>query len=196
MKTRNVVLTVAMVVMSFTLALANDPTSKLVVLSSADSEIFKVIYQGNTEGQVMLQVADRQGNIILTETTNGIQRFMRPVNFSGMPYGMYAITVKDASGVQTQYISYQANAGIEKVTASEFAAQIHIARLKDGKYLFTAASKTKGTINVTILDENNNVLQENKFTVANALALVYNFKSVEGRPVFRIQDEAGNTIVK
>ena len=106
MKTRNVVLTMLAVIVASTFTFAGNPTSKIVVVNQNHSEIFKVIYEGTTVGRVILKVYDQQGRELLTETTKGLSKFMRPINFAGMEAGEYSIEITDANGTQTQKVNY------------------------------------------------------------------------------------------
>lgn len=191
MKTKNIVLSVAVTLAALSFALA-EPTSKMVVMPSQKSEVFNVIYEGASAGKVVLEITDRNGNLLLSETTTGLSKFKRPINFTDMESGVYTITTKDAHGVIKQTVNYQTKS--ESVKTS--SATAHISQLANGKYLLSVANKGTGKVSVTILDGNSNVLHTDSLTVTNYFSLVYNLKQVDGQPVFEVTDEAGNKVIK
>ena len=84
MKTKNAVLTVAAVILASAFTFAANPSSKLAVVSQNNSGIFKVIYEGASAGKVTLRVYDASNNLLVSETTKGINKFMRPLNFTSL----------------------------------------------------------------------------------------------------------------
>lgn len=191
MKTKNVVLSVVATIAAFSFAVAGAP-SKMVVLSSNKAEVFKIIYEGNGNGKVVLEISDRNGKLVFSETTTGLNKFMRPINFTDMEAGVYTITTKDENGVQQQTVNYKVTNG----SAKQGIVSAHVNKLQNGKYLLTVANKGTGKVSVAILDGNDNVIHTDSLTVSNYLGLVYNLKHVEGQPSFEITDEAGNKVMR
>ncbi len=198
MKTRNVVLTVAAVIVASTFTFAGNPTSKVVVVNKNNSEIFKVIYEGTTAGKVTLKVYDSNGNQLLSEITSGLDRFMRPVNFSGMQPGEYSIEITDNNGKHTQKVNYKiADRESSLVSASvkneSSIKTVYITKLKEaGKYLMSVTTDGTKKINVRIFDGADNLLHNEVVTVNGSAGLVYNLKQVEGQPTFLLIDNHGN----
>lgn len=197
MKTRNVVLTVAAVIVASTFTFAGNPTSKVVVVNQNNSEIFKVIYEGTTAGKVTLKVYDNQGIELLSEITSGLEKFMRPVNFSGMQPGEYSIEITDNNGKHTQKVNYKianrsATDGVAVKRESSIKS-VYITKLKEaGKYLMSVNTDGTKKINVRIFDEADNLLHSEVVTVNGSTGLVYNLKQVEGQPTFLVIDNDGN----
>ncbi len=67
-----------------------------------NSAIFKVIYEGATAGKVTLKVYDSNSNLLLTETTKGLNKFIRPLNFGSLDHGVYTVEVTDETGTHSQ----------------------------------------------------------------------------------------------
>jgi len=191
MKTRNVLSTLVVMIASAVFAFAGTP-SKLVVLNANKAEVFKVIYEGPTSAKVILKITDSNGNVLFSETTNGLNKFSRPLNFEGMEPGVYNVELTDDNGTQIQKINYKVSE--EALNANEFKAQANVSRLENGKYLLSVAGKGTGNVNVTILDSNDYVIYHETLTINDYRALVYNVKQVEGQPVFQITDAAGKRI--
>lgn len=198
MKTRNVVLTVAAVIVASTFTFAGNPTSKVVVVNQNNSEIFKVIYEGTTAGKVTLKVYDSNGNQLLSEITSGLDKFMRPVNFSGMQPGEYSIEITDNNGKHTQKVNYKiANreSAIETASVKNESSikTVYITKLKEaGKYLMSVTTEGTKKINVRIFDGVDNLLHSEVVTVNGSAGLVYNLKQVDGQPTFLLIDNDGN----
>jgi hypothetical protein len=198
MKTRNVVMTVTAVIVASTFTFAGNPTSKVVVVSQNNSEIFKVIYEGTIAGRVTLKVYDNKGKQLLTETTNGLSKFIRPVNFDGMDPGEYSIEITDANGTQSQKVNYRIGnetAVIENslVKNESSIKGVHITKLHgEGKYLMSVTTEGTKKINVRIFDETDNLVHSENVTVNGSTGLVYNLKEVQGQPTFLVIDNVGN----
>lgn len=184
MKTKNVVLTVAALILASAFTFAAEPASKVAVVKQTNSGIFRVIYEGATAGKVTLKVYDRQGNQLLSEVTNGLDKFMRPVNFNGMEAGEYTIQIIDATGTQVHKVNYQVE---ENATAAvSNAPAIHITKLQTGKYLMSVATEGSSKINVLIFDGNGNLVHDENRNINQTLGLVYNLNQVEGKPSFQV----------
>ncbi len=198
MKTKNVVLTVAAVIVASAFAFAAEPTSKIVVVNQNNSEIFKVIYEGTTAGKVTLKVYDSKGNELLAETTRGLSKFMRPVNFAGMESGEYSIEITDANGTQAKKVNYKISskaAEIENLSVKNESSikSVHITKLQgEGKYLMSVITDGTKKINVRIFDATENLLHNESVTVNGSIGLVYNLKEVQGQPTFLVVDNTGN----
>jgi hypothetical protein len=193
MKTRNAVLMLAAAVVSSTMALAGDPSPKMAILNSNNSEVYKVIYEGAKGENVTLKVSNIFGKVILSESIKGKNRFSCPLNFAGLDAGVYTVAVTDENGTVTQQVAYGVKS--EK-SQSETLRFVHVGKLQDGKYLMAVNSKTAGNITVSILDGDENVIYNESLAVNGTLAKIYNIKKVEGTPVFRITDNEGFKVVR
>jgi len=186
MKTKSFVFAVTMALISV-VAVAADPVGPtVVVVNQKESCMLKVIYQGAQVGKVSLKIYDAANHIVFTETINGVEGFVRPINFKGMEAGVYKIEIADAAGKRTQTIEHN----VEKALSA-----IHISKIGvDSKYLLSVANKgTSEKINVRIFDGNNNQLHNEVLTVNGDLGLVYNLKNVTGVPTFEVTNQAGVT---
>ena len=177
MKTKNVVLTLAAVIVASAFTFAATP-SKVAVVQNNDG-IYKVIYEGATSGKVTLKIYDNSSNVIFSETKKGLSKFMLPLNFTGLEQGEYSIEIADETGTQIKKVNYTS---ADAVVA---AKAVHFTKLQDGKYLMSAA--TEGNINVQIFDGNDNLVHSEDLVVNGKLGLVYNLKGVQGQPTFLVK---------
>ena len=158
----------------------------LAVVPVKGTEIFKVIYQGETSGKVKLNIYDVTGSLIFTETLNGVDGFIRPLNFNGLQFGEYTIELTDASGKKIEKITYSPQEkSIKNIRISKIA--------NEEKYVVSVASEGAEVINVRIYDEQNNLVHNETTEIAGNFAQVYAIKNISGGLVFQITDKAGNT---
>ena len=183
MKTKNTVLTLAAIVVS---AFAFAATPKMAVIGQTKTGTYKVYYESPSAGKVTLKVYDNSSNEIFSETIKGLNKFMRPLNFAGMEAGVYTIEISDESGKQVEKVTYAQNAAETTIKA------YHVCKLQDGKYLVSVANEGTENINISVFDNNENLIHTESRTVNGGLGLVYNLKQVSGQPVFVITDNAGN----
>lgn len=187
MKTKSVVFALIMAFVSVA-AVAADPVGpKVVIINQKESGIFKVIYEGGQTGRVTIKIYDQTGRAVFTESINGADGFIRPVNFTGMEPGEYTIEVANASGKQVQKISYRMDSKVNT---------IHVAKLGDeSKYLLAVGNEGAEEINVRIFDGDNNLVHNENLTINGNFGLVYNLKNVTGEPTFEVTNKLGTTKV-
>ncbi|HTH55990.1 MAG TPA: hypothetical protein VL728_08075 [Cyclobacteriaceae bacterium] len=186
MKTKSTVLTLVATVVSV-LAFAANP--KMAVVGQQKNGTYKVYYEGASTGKVTLKVYDNSSREIFTETIKGLNKFMRPLNFAGMDPGVYTIEISDENGTQAQNVIHIKNAK-EETTIKAF----HVCKLQDGKYLVSVANEGTQDINISVYDNNENLIHTENRTVNGDLGLVYNLRQVSGQPVFVVTDMAGNNL--
>lgn len=182
MKTKSIL--IAALAMVASVAFATEPTSKVVVINQKQAGTYKVIYEGAQQGKVKMNIRNSSGETVFTETINGLNGFIRPVNFSGLEFGEYTIEIADAAGKQTQTVNYQNTAVVAK--------NVHVAKIgAEAKYLLAVANPGSEQINVKIFDGENNLVHNETVTVNGSLGLVYNLKEVAGTPTFQVSDNSG-----
>ena len=159
-------------------------TSHLVVVNQKNSGTFKVIYEGEKVGNVKMTILNSKKQVFFKETTQNVDGFIRPVNFTGMEPGEYSIEIADASGKQIQNIVYSNETSVKSVQVSKIK--------EEGKYLLAVANSGPEQINVRIFDGANNLVHNEDLTINGDFGLVYNLKDVAGVPTFEVTDKTGN----
>ena len=81
-------------------------TKGMAVIAVRGSEVFKVIYKGQSAGKVKLNVYDKESTLVFSESFASIDGFIRPLNFSALNSGDYFIELVDANGKKTEKISH------------------------------------------------------------------------------------------
>jgi hypothetical protein len=185
MKTKSIVSTLAVLVMTATMSLAMEPVNpKLVVINQEGTNVFKVIYEGAQKGDVTMNVFSKDGTKVYSETLRRVEGFIRPLNFIGMAPGEYKVEVTSETGNVIQSMNYRTQTRIDNV---------HIAQLSgQPKYLLSIPGRGEAVINVKVIDGLENIVHEQTLTFKGDLGLVYDTKRVFGQPTFEITDQLGN----
>ena len=157
----------------------------MAVVAVKGSDVFKVIYKGETASKVKLNVYDASSRIVFSETMSSVTGFIRPLNFTGLQFGEYTIELTDASGKKTEKVSFMPTKSV---------ASIHVSKIKsaEGKFLVSVANSNKETITVKIFDGSNNLLHIDSRETTGEFAQLYSVKDIPGAVSFEISDNAGN----
>lgn len=168
-------------------AVKDEPRKGMAVIPVKGSEIFKVVYKGETSGKVKLSVLDAKANVILTETFNTVDGFIVPLNFAGLSYGEYTIEVADSFGnKKVEKVVYGAQKEVKYVHISKISAQ-------EGKYLLSVINNAGvGSVDVKIYDERNNLIHSETKEVNKEFAQVYKLKNTSASYTFEVSDSNGN----
>ena len=156
----------------------------LAVVPVKGSEVFRVIYKGESASKVKLNVYNSLSQVIFSETVNSSGGFIRPLNFSGLQFGEYTIELTDASGKKSEKVNYQ-----PQISAS----QVHVSRLAEanGKFLVSVAQHNGEPITVRIFDEANRLIFSDTRNEAGDFAKLYALKNVDGAVTFEVSNSSG-----
>ena len=177
----------ALVVLSSAVSFAgkDEPKSGFAVISVKGSEVFKVIYKNEVTGKVKLNIYNASGSVIFSETQYGSDGFIRPLNFTGLASGEYTIELIDASGKKIEKVFYEPKSNIK---------QVHISKLSNeaGKFLLAIANTGKESINVSIYDNDNNLVHTESRIISGDFAQVYKLSNASLSYTFQVTDKSGN----
>ena len=186
MKTQVMCIAAFMVIAASVAAVGKDePRAGMAVVPVKGSEVFKVIYKGESASKVKLNVLDASSDIVFTETFNNMDGFIRPLNFSGLQFGEYTIEVTDAQGTRVERINYQ---------PMKAERAVHVSKLvKDqGSFLLSVAKNSGQSITVKIFDTYSNLLYTGSRSDSGDFAQLFTVKDVDGGVTFEISDNAGH----
>jgi len=190
MKARSLFLAALVTVVSLATAVGKDVprNTGLAVVPVKGSEIFKVIYKGETTGRVKLNIYNASSRIIFSESINVGDGFICPLNFAGLEPGEYTLELVDVTGAKK----------VEKVkylTSTASSKNVHISKLvkEEGKFLVAVTNAGTEKINVRIYDGANNLVHSESREVKGDFAQLYTIKNVTGGLTFEVSDEAGYT---
>ncbi|MEX2232367.1 MAG: T9SS type A sorting domain-containing protein [Cyclobacteriaceae bacterium] len=184
MKTKTLFFAMLLTVSTAAFALGKDKPG-MTVVAVKGSEVFKVIYQGETTGKIRLNIFDEQGRMIHSETIVGLSGFICPLNFKGLQSGNYTIELVDGTGKHREKVVY--------LPVSEMKS-IHVSKLRseEGKFLFVIANAQDEPIRLKIYDERKSLVYEETRTISGDFAQVYKMANKHGRYTFEVADVAGN----
>jgi len=189
MKTKSLFLAALVMVAAVSAFGKEEPTNKgLAVVALKGTEVFKVIYKGETTGRVKLNVYNSASQLVFTESFAGVEGFILPLNFKGLSSGEYTVELVDANGAKIEKVSYQAGA------TSKTIKNLHISKLTDGngRYLLAMASNGSKEIAVRIYDGDHNLIHSETKTVTGDFAQLYSVKEAKGGVTFEVTDLDGN----
>ena len=157
----------------------------LAVVPVKGSEVFRVIYKGESASRVKLNVYNSSSQVIFSETVNSSGGFIRPLNFSGLQFGEYTIELTDALGKKSEKVNYQ---------PAKSGSQVHVSKLAaaDGKFLLSVAQHDGEPITVRIFDGASNLIFTDTRTDASDFAKLYNVKNVDGSVTFEVSNNTGH----
>jgi hypothetical protein len=186
MKTKSLYLAALIVLAGVVSAVGKDEprNAGLAVVPVKGSEVFRVIYKGESASKVKLYVYNSSSRVIFSETVNSNGGFIRPLNFSGLQFGEYTIEVTDASGKKSEKVNYQ---------PAKSENTVHVSKLSEanGKFLLSVAQNHGETYTVRIFDAANNLIFTDIKTEAADFAKLYNLKNVVGAVTFEVSNSTG-----
>ena len=188
MKTKSIILAALVTVSAAVSAIGKDVPSNvgLAVVPMKNSEVFKVIYKGETAGRVKLNIYNDAAAVVFSETISVTDGFIAPLNFAGMQPGEYTLELVDNTGAKK----------VEKVkylTAQSSAKNVHVSRItkEAGKFLVAVNNAGTEKINVRIYDGANNLVHSESREVKGDFAQLYTVKNLSGNLTFEVSDENG-----
>jgi len=189
MKTKSIMLSVMMVLVSvFTFAI--DPSnSQLVVLNTNTTGVFKVIYHQPGQNSVAFKVYNQQGEIVFADYIRSSNGFIRPLNFLGMESGAYKVELKSGNQVTEQIITYSTPSTEEKVIDGTVKS-IHVSKLAgDNKYLLAISNEGTNRVHVKIYDGAKELVYNTSMKIAGNVGVIYSLKQLVGTPTFEVSDK-------
>ena len=183
-------------VLCCTLVFANgtdDPskmTSSVALLNLKGSNIVKVLYKAPRLGKVKISIINERDERIFRETIRGMDGFIRPYNFDGLPDGAYTIEIEDVFGKQVEKLNYHWG----KIDNSGNTGKlIRLAKLPgtETKYLLTGLAQNEDDIQVRIYDEDSKLVFEENRRVLGEFGKIYDLKDLSGPFTIEVSDKAG-----
>ena len=177
----------ALVLASSVFAVAAD-VPRMAVVAVKGSEVFKVIYKSETAGKVKLRIYNAESRVILTETFNGVDGFILPINFRGLDSGEYTIELIDASGSRIEKINFTKSSAAKEAEAriQRFA---HVSRVPDGRFLLSVVNGQE-KVNVQIYSAEDVLVYSETIATTGDFAKIYRVDKPAG-VTFRVSDSNG-----
>lgn len=183
MKTKSLYVAALMVLAAaFTAVGKDEPALGLAVVPVKGSEVFRIIYKGESPSKVKLSVYNSASQVVFSESMGAVGGFIRPLNFSGLEFGEYTVELTDASGKKTEKISYQ---------PAKETTNVHVAKLTQAdKFLLSVTNGGNETITVKIFDQASNLVHISSKEIVGEFAQLFSVKELEG-VTFEISNSKG-----
>ena len=190
MKTKSLLIAVMVMLSAVgaTFGVDKPSTVGLAIVPVKGKQVFKIIYKGESTGNVKVSVANSSNTVLYTDTFSNVDGFILPLNFSDVEYGEYTVNVTDATGKRTEKLSY-----LPQVVS---ATAIHITKINgENKYLVAVPAQGDQVVNVKIFDQSNNLLHDETKEVSGDFGQIYNTKNISATSglIFQVTDSTGNT---
>jgi hypothetical protein len=194
MKTKSIFIAVVLTAGIVVSVVANDNNKSLAILRANGTEVYKIIYKGESSKTVKINVYDYNADLVFTETINGSNGFILPLNFKGLASGEYTIELTDAAGKHAEKINYQ-----PLTVKAEDETSVHVSRVakNSDKFVLSMTTKSSDEVTINIYDENDQLIFNETKQVNGGFAQVYSIKNVNtmnGAVTFQVV--SGNKNIK
>lgn len=187
MKTKSLFIAALITVSAVLSAAGKEDPSKagMVVVPVKGSEVFRIIYKGENTGKVKLKIYNADAKIVLSQTINGTDGFILPINFKGLAFGEYTVEVVNSTGKRVEKLTFAPEKNNRHVHVSKIANEV-------GKYLLSVANVKPTTIHVKIYDDNKNLVHTETKDITGNFAQVYKLTNYSASYSFEVSDISGN----
>jgi hypothetical protein len=176
--------------MVFSEAWANEGVSRKFAVVERNNGTFKVIYEGETEGNVKVNIINSSGEVVLSKAIYNKGGFILPLNFKRMKPGAYTIELVDATGKFAKMIQYS-----KKTHVNATVPVVHVTRLGNGnQYLLSISGGKPEKLRIHVLDQTFNTVYRDTRLI-DQTGIVFNLKDFNGVPTFKVITESGNQVV-
>jgi hypothetical protein len=128
----------------FVLLAASQATlaAELSVVAKAENGLFHIKYTDERTCNTRMVIKDAEGNRIFSEVIRNQCSFIRPYNFTQMPYGRYTVIATNEFGEKVTYVEHQPKPEVD--------VRYNVFRRSDGKYLLLIPKSAVSQIHVSI----------------------------------------------
>jgi hypothetical protein len=109
-----------------------------------------------------------------------------PANFASVMEGIYYVETDNGTEKQTVRIDYNNN------VAPTYS---RVVDLGEGRYLLSSSHIGQETITIRIYDGNGVVIFSEDRKISGGLSMVFNLKSVVGKPSFEVSESSGRSLM-
>ena len=163
----------ALIMTCSTVSFARTDPKKSKVAVLKQNELVRLCYEGPPNSVVEVSIKDNVGKEIFKEKIKE-QSFIRPYNFSELPWGNYEVCVRDETGVQTEKVRYYDRSHIG-----------HVMRMKGdkNKYLVTIPKHGNNEVTICVYDSESNLVYSEIAGGNRDYAKIYHLKNLNGASI-------------
>jgi hypothetical protein len=172
---------------SSTIAFANVNESSFTVVAGENANIFKVVYKSASTNRVQVSILNNNDEVVFSESFSKMNGFSRPYNFNGLPEGEYTIEVKDNQGKKMEKVNYCLGTIKSLIKVTKISTEL-------SKFMLSVPNQGENKINVTIFNEEGDVMLQETREAVGDFAIVYNLVKT-GSYTFVVSDKMGNASI-
>lgn len=145
--------------------------AELVVVAESENGLFHIKYTDERTCNTRMIIKDADGNRVFSEVIKNQCSFVRPYNFSQMPYGRYTIIATNEFNEKVTYVDHQPK--------PEPKIHYNIVRMRDGRYLLQIPKADIARVQVSI-NTDEELLYTQSVKLNGDFACIYNIKNFPG----------------
>lgn len=182
MKTKSLLLTAALVILSTLITVANDPINTGLFVLGGKSGVYKLIYEGEKPASITLTIYNSKGVIVYEERMKKMKGFIRPVNFKGMRNDTYTFNVR--SGDQ--------NLEAKVVYVVEKTGKVTSRNVDANKFAIFVSNQGADIIEVKIFDADKKLIEAYQETVNGSFGKIFNLSKIKSSSfTFEVYNSTG-----
>lgn len=143
--------------------------AELVVVAEAENGLFHIKYTDERTCNTRMIIKDADGNRIFSEVIRNQCSFIRPYNFSQLPYGRYTIIATNEYNEKVTYVDHRPE--------PEVRVQHRIIKMADGRYLLQIPKADVTRVQVSIKTDQE-LLYFKNVKLTGDFACIYNIKNL------------------
>jgi hypothetical protein len=162
--------------------------ASFTVQETSKSNVFNVHYQFGQKGKVEVSILNNKNETVFKEEIKSTGSFIRPYNFSNLPYGDYIIVIKDEVMQYNEKVNYSATKLINYTYVAALPNQ-------ENKYWLNVRNNGQEAVNVRILSKDGVLIYEQSIMVNGGYNTVYNLSKVKRNEAVTFEVTDGNNKV-
>lgn len=181
---KKTILVVMACIMFTSLSFASNYAGPANVSINKNGKLVEVSYKSDLKSDVTVSIYNSRNKKVFTETLYNMDAFKRPYNLSSLPEDNYTVKVTDRSGNEIQSVMHT-------VAKPETHYRLIPLQGDEGKYILSAASKTRGELNINIYDVHQRNIYSANANIEKEYAMLLNMTKHKGKFTVEVSDKEG-----
>lgn len=163
---------VVFLVISASALKAEDPKELQMQIISKSDQTFKVIYTAAEKAAVRINIYDWNHKLIFSDHIGSTAGFSKPYNFKKLPEGKYTFEISSNGITSREEVSHYPQTKRATVKAFVFPTK------EAGKFQLMVMANRMAPVTISILDQNNQILHEERVDADKNFGKVYNLNNL------------------
>ena len=156
----------------------DDPSAESSNMAVTKSgSMVKVYYKSDSPSITKIEIMDKEGHSVFSETLKSKQGFMRPYNLSSLPAGTYTVKVSDDNGIQSELVT------IGSVESMPYFVTKIENELNKYALLIPGGKADQAVVSIYEADR---LIHRHTENVKSGFAQIYKLKQIEGEVWFDV----------